>query len=227
MSIPYRPFQPGIFSENDSTVDQLLDELNMAEEYSHDRKHTRDRQSTFVTTATSSDPTIAFGNANCWNTSLLGDVDKNGFSSRKIDSYRYRDRDAKRFPSSTATGPSSTQFHDPCDIGRQSSRKRTTSAVHETGSESGWAYRHPIIMQSIKSSTMTGSNANKRKNNLSKASISPNLNVSFLSESERLAKTTDLFLLPSDDSGGGHLYTNLADTSPSDDCSELMQVCFV
>lgn len=221
-SLPYRSFQPAIFSDNDSTVDQLLDELNMAEEYSNDRKRARDRtsQSTFASATTSSDPTIAFGSANCWNTSLLGDVDTNGFSSKNVDSYnRYRDRDTKRFPS-TATGPS-TQYHNPCDVGQSPKRSTETGSESVRSSVSGWAYRHPIIMQSVKS-TMTGSNANKRKNNFAKSSISPNLNVSFLSESERLAKT-DLFLLPSDDSGGGHLYTSMADTSPSADCSELIQ----
>lgn len=233
MPIPYRPFQPAFFNENDSTVDQLLDELNLAEEYSNDRKRVRDRssQSTFVN-ATTSDPTIAFGSANCWNTSLLVDVDTNGFQQKNVDSYnRYRDHDTKHRYPATATGPS-MQFHNTCDIGQSSPKRSTTTAnVHETGSESsrasisGWAYRHPIIMQSIKS-TMSGSSGNKRKNNLSKTSISPNLNVSFLSESERLAKT-DLFLLPSDDSGGGHLYADMADTSPSGDCSELMQVCYI
>lgn len=225
MPIPYRPFQPAFFNENDSTVDQLLDELNMAEEYSNDRKRLRDRNSQ----STVSDPTFT-SNTNYWDTSILSDAETNGFLNKNIDSYnRYRDHDTKQRFSTSATG-SGLQYHGIAnDIGQSPKRSSTaTSTVHETGSEpsrssiSGWTYRHPIIMQSIKSS-MAGSNASKRKNNLSKATISPNLNVSFLTESERLAKT-DLFLLPSDDSGGGHLYTGMADTSPSGDCSELMQV---
>lgn len=226
MPIQYRPFQSsGFFNENDSTVDQLLDELNMAEEYSNDRKRIRDRNSQ----ATVSDPTIAFGNSNYWDTAILSDPESKGFLNKNIDSYnRYRDHDTKqRF--STSTAASSLPFHSMNnDIGQSPKRSTTTSSVHENGSESarssisGWTYRHPIIMQSIKSN-MASSNASKRKNNLSKATISSNLNVSFLTESERLAKT-DLFLLPSDDSGSGHLYSGMADTSPSGDCSELMQV---
>lgn len=228
MPIPYRPFQPAFFNENDSTVDQLLDELNMAEEYSNDRKRLRDRNSQ----STVSDPTIAFGSTNYWDTSILSDADTNGFLNKNIDSYnRYRDHDTKQRFSTTSTAGSGLQLHGiNNDIVQSPKRSTTTSNVHETGSESsrssiaGWTYRHPIIMQSIKS-TMASSNAGKRKNNLSKATISPNLNVSFLTESERLAKT-DLFLLPSDDSGGGQLYSAMADTSPSGDCSELMQVCW-
>lgn len=230
LPIPYRPFQQsGFFNENDSTVDQLLDELNLAEEYSNDRKRDRNSQA-----ATVSDPTNAFGSSsNYWDTSILNEAETNGFSNKNIDSYnRYRDHDTKQRYSTSATG-SIIQFHGTHnDIGGQLSpiRSLATLNVHsETGSESGrsaisgWTYRHPIIMQSIKS-TMASSNASKRKNNLSKASNSPNLNVSFLTESERLAKT-DLFLLPSDDSGGGHLYSGMADTSPSGDCSDFMQVC--
>ncbi len=241
MPITYRPFQPGFFNENDSTVDQLLDELNMAEEYSNDRKRVlRDRnsQSAYVNT-TASDPTIAFASTNYWDTPILSDTETNGFLNKNIDSYnRYRDHDTKQRFSTSGTG-SAVQFHN--DIGqspikRSTTTTTTTSNVHEPGSESsarssisagnGWTYRHPIIMQSIKS-TMASSNASKRKSNLTKTSISPNLNVSLLTESERLAKT-DLFLLPSDDSGGGggHLYSGMGDTSPSGDCSELMQVRF-
>lgn len=231
MPIPYRPFQPGFFSENDSTVDQLLDELNMAEEYSNDRRRLRDHnsQSAFAN-ATASDPTIAnIGGSNYWDSSILSDAETNGFLNKNIDSYnRYRDHDTKQRLSAGTVG-SGLQFQvcmNNDNIGQ--SPKRSTSNVQETGSESsrssvpGWTYRHPIIMQSIKS-TMGSANANKRKNNLSKASMSPNLNVSFLTESEKLAKI-DLFLLPSDDSGGGQSYSAMADTSPSGDCSELMQV---
>lgn len=233
--IPYRPFQPGFFNENDSTVDQLLDELNMAEEYSNDRKRLRERNSQ----STIGDQSMTFGNSSYWDSSILSEAETNSLLNKNMDSYnRYRDNESKqRFP--TATTTSGLQFHNSCinnDIGQSPKRSATASNVlnkvhNETGSEpsaprssfSGWTYRHPIIMQSIKSS-MVNSNANKRKNNLSKATISPNLNVSFLTESERLAKT-DLFLLPSDDSGGGHLYTGMTDISPSGDCSELMQVC--
>lgn len=222
-SMPYRSFQP-FFNENESTVDQLLDELNMAEEYSNDRNRVRDR----TAQSTDSDPSFAYGNANYWDSSILTDADTNGFLNKNIDSYnRYRDHDTKQRYATSTTG-SGLQYHGTCinnDIAQSPKRSTATSNVHETGNESrssaGWTYRHPVIMQSIKSS-MAGSIA-KRKNNLSKATISPNLNVSFLTESERLAKT-DLFLLPSDDSGGGHLYSGMADTSPSGDCSELMQV---
>lgn len=242
MSIPYRPFQSGFFNENDSTVDQLLDELNMAEEYSNDRKRVRDRntQSIYTNTTASSDPTISFGNSNYWDP--LTDTESNNYDINSYNRYRDHDTKQKRY----ASGASSTtalQFHNPSvhtDIAQSPKRSTATatitSNVHDTvPSESSrssggrtsdnWTYRHPIIMQSIKS-TMANANGNKRKNNLSKASLSPNLNVSFLTESERLAKT-DLFLLPSDGTSGGHLYTGLADTSPSGDCSELMQVCAV
>lgn len=230
-SVPYRPFQPGFFNENDSTVDQLLDELNMAEEYSNDRKRLRERNAQ----STMADQTMAFGNSNYWDTGILSDAETNSLLNKNIESYnRYRDHDAKpRFSTSTTT--SGLQFHNSCinnDIGQSPKRSSTTSNVlnkvhNETGNEpsaarssfSGWTYRHPIIMQSIKSS-MVNSNASKRKNNLSKATVPSN--VSFLTESERLAKT-DLFLLPSDETGG--LYSGMTDISPSGDCSELMQVC--
>lgn len=60
----------------------------------------------------------------------------------------------------------------------------------------------------------------KRKNNLSKTKISTNLN----GESERLPKSTDLFLLPS--SSGGRIYSSLGmtDVSPSTDGSRFIQV---
>lgn len=212
----------------------------MAEEYSNDRKRVRDRNAlSSSTNATASDPTIAFGNANYWDP--LSDAETNGYLNKPIDAAFNRYHDTKQRFSSAATGPS-LQFHNADVVVGQSPKRSSTTAtiVPETGSESsrssvaGWSYRHPIIMQSIKSNnsataTATAANGSKRKNNnLAKASISPNLNVSFLTESERLAKT-DLFLLPSDDSGGGsgHIYGGIGDTSPSADCSDLMQVCLM
>lgn len=231
MPIPYQPFQPVFFNENDSTVDQLLDELNMAEEYSNDRKRLRERNAQ----STVGDQTMALGNTNYWDTGILSDVETNGLLNKNMESYnRYRDHESKsRY--STSMAASGLQFHINNDIGQSPKRSSTTSNIlnkvhNETGSEpsaarsssSGWTYRHPIIMQSIKSN-MVNSNASKRKNNLSKPTISSN--VSFLTESERLAKT-DLFLLPTDETGGGHLYSGLTDISPSGDCSDLMQVNF-
>lgn len=237
LSIPYRPYHPVFFNENDSTVDQLLDELNMAEEYSNDRKRSRERN------FQSTDQAMAFTNSNHWERipTVLSDDETNSFLNKKISAYsRYRDLNPKQRSSTDAM----LQFHNsPTKTENEQSPKRSTATSivigqihneapgnelsparasfpnHQRGSSRSDHYDSP--MPNSAQYNFINLNA-KRKNNLSKAMISSNLNTSFLTESERLAKT-DLFLLPSD--GGGHLYSGMTDTSPSADCSALIQVC--
>lgn len=160
---------------------------------------------------------VFFNNAAANDAPILHSINTNNNNNISSTNAANKDRNGRR---SSATSIVIGQLMNDKSEPNSSNASSSSSSYLYTADDTAGAAAIPTTSYENAGRYAAIQSGIKRKNNLSKTKISTNLN----GESERLPKSTDLFLLPS--SSGGNIYSRLGltDVSPSTDGSRFIQV---